>query len=1403
MDISIQTLHRYVEKIAKKVLNDESSKPVISGTIKSSLPGIYEVQLVNGNETSLVRAESLYADKTFAVDDYVYLVRAESNRGDEYETKYFIVGLVTTVEQNFANLTEWERFLGDGQKITSEFNNEVIIISQKTNIEDDSNTTENEANNFTNFINAVRTNGVFLFSTKVSTEIKKETTFGFEFIFTFDDNSTKTEFFSGLSFVGQPWSLKEVAQKKIFDLGTQNTLKSIKITKVGPTNETFNVTDVSLESGTFLDLAQDFKVTLENVKGKNYFNKIDNKYVAQIKANVNYGNQKLDTKALKYYWFVKLYDDYYLSIAEKSTSFQDVLKKYKIDLSETDDNIIKDGQINRQVLEENLKDNDNKENIINEISMTWFEVRTTQTNENSLGGVGWNCLNDFSYAKIIDKNGITERKDVLIYKTDDNILEIDYNKAQEWLINYENEIKCVVGYQLVNATSEPIKIYNFNHESYEVTIKFSDDTELPLLYLEETAKINAVLNQKLVGLTVNDIEYRWYLNDDTKALSYIEETKDNNGNVKEETVYYSGSSLEIGYPTKSSKDIYRLDGEYGNFTCRVFKKDGSNEVIADAPPALRVWSAIAADKQLKEEKHYVYWLDIANNLRFSPFEVNAKIQNEIDAKYIAYKANGEILGTVVSGIDEDAFKWLNGSEPFTKDGVYYLYYSEQVQVKSALESDPNVVYRYNNFSKPQILRYVERKTENDGKIKIIDLLNDGKVEQLNTFNKLSDNGLSDGIYYEDAGYGKTMDTAPDSNKLTTGKGYYKKVDTYGYQKVDIDKFEENKDYYIKNANNEYEKYIGDFDKEKEYYIHKLVKTEYILREKNSENYEMSGKEPQNFLVNEEYYEQIEGGDLYINASFIRSGHLEVADGENTVFSADLENNDITINTIPLTLKRDKGEYHLAINTTPIKLQKSNGNYDLTIDTTPINLQKDDNGIYKLKISTNNFHLNDNVSGLNNLILTGNITATGGSIGGFHIVENHLANGSIIEPKVEEHTVLLSGKGVGGSGSDPFGAGDFVFWAGEEETGDLKTFWIKKDGTMKTKAGYIGLLSITETGINYQNNFSLSPNGLIFEKSDSKIAIGDIELKYVNGSTYLQANGPLVMNGSNGTKINLMKANNTDVKYFSLSAYGRTTVHSGPEYTYSVVVKVSDTPLYDIKQKYISKVRTVYKPLFENAKYTYYDIDVEINSTTTENVIILEGNISQNRSIEIYDMYTDTWKKADANSPVILQNNIAQSSSLQNIEITGDLYPEKNNTYSLGEDKNHRWKGIFLSSSPNVNSDRNLKKNILSLSDQSSQFFDKLNPVSYKFIENDSDRTHIGFIAQDVEQALYDVGLTTKDFAGICYWDKEDGTKGYSLRYEEFISLNTFEIQKLKKRISDLELELKEIKGEKNDSNTSN
>ena len=59
------------------------------------------------------------------------------------------------------------------------------------------------------------------------------------------------------------------------------------------------------------------------------------------------------------------------------------------------------------------------------------------------------------------------------------------------------------------------------------------------------------------------------------------------------------------------------------------------------------------------------------------------------------------------------------------------------------------------------------------------------------------------------------------------------------------------------------------------------------------------------------------------------------------------------------------------------------------------------------------------------------------------------------------------------------------------------------------------------------------------------------------------------------------------------------------------------------------------------------------------------------------------------------------------------------------------------------------RDITPLDEKYLQLFLLLQPVSYLFKNGTSGRTHIGFISQDVEEAMIKCGISDLEFAGFC------------------------------------------------------
>lgn len=108
------------------------------------------------------------------------------------------------------------------------------------------------------------------------------------------------------------------------------------------------------------------------------------------------------------------------------------------------------------------------------------------------------------------------------------------------------------------------------------------------------------------------------------------------------------------------------------------------------------------------------------------------------------------------------------------------------------------------------------------------------------------------------------------------------------------------------------------------------------------------------------------------------------------------------------------------------------------------------------------------------------------------------------------------------------------------------------------------------------------------------------------------------------------------------------------------------------------------------------------------------------------------------------------------------------------------------SSITVTSDRNAKNSIKSIPETYEVVFNNLQSKIFKYNDGTSDRYHTGFVAQEVDDAITKAGLSRKDFAALCISDEGTEDERWGLRYSEFVSLNTWQIQKAKVRISILE-----------------
>lgn len=139
-----------------------------------------------------------------------------------------------------------------------------------------------------------------------------------------------------------------------------------------------------------------------------------------------------------------------------------------------------------------------------------------------------------------------------------------------------------------------------------------------------------------------------------------------------------------------------------------------------------------------------------------------------------------------------------------------------------------------------------------------------------------------------------------------------------------------------------------------------------------------------------------------------------------------------------------------------------------------------------------------------------------------------------------------------------------------------------------------------------------------------------------------------------------------------------------------------------------------------------------------------------------------------------------------ISSDGGIMPTSSGLY-LG-DESHRWR--VFSTTDSDSSDRKLKTCIENLSqDLAFKLIGGLIPRTYKFKDFKTPRKRAGFIAQEVEELLLSIGLTTEDLALVSKskpqeLDGEDNV--YSIEYKGFIAPLVKVVQGLIQKVNDME-----------------
>lgn len=417
------------------------------------------------------------------------------------------------------------------------------------------------------------------------------------------------------------------------------------------------------------------------------------------------------------------------------------------------------------------------------------------------------------------------------------------------------------------------------------------------------------------------------------------------------------------------------------------------------------------------------------------------------------------------------------------------------------------------------------------------------------------------------------------------------------------------------------------------------------------------------------------------------------------------------------------------------------------------------------------------SGLN---ITGRITSTSGTIGGWIISSTEIYKGSVGINASNEHTK----NSLVTTGTSPVrfyaGSGDringkFVVL----DDGSLYASAAKIEGTITANSGSFSNCTIDETctikgtltaDTICNNDKSMQAEGSINFVGSGNTSLAQYNMRIVDKNSSMMRASCSVSDSSG-----LMSAALTCTYKYTLSgttAYGTCGISATGE-------------LCSITGHYIGI--TADRSGSDYIKLDATSVTVTGSSTFTGSATLLQSNSSQgffirhNYTVQLpagggyafLQMYTKT--------------NLAVSHYM---DYDAGRYMVYSWNYTIGigssSGSNQLYGTWYCNGSVINSSDRNAKNSIADIDEKYDTLFDGLRARLYRYNDGTSGRLHSGFVAQEVEEAMQAANVPTSDFAAFCVDGAGTDKERCGLRYEEFVSLNTWQIQKLKAHLQEVE-----------------
>lgn len=499
----------------------------------------------------------------------------------------------------------------------------------------------------------------------------------------------------------------------------------------------------------------------------------------------------------------------------------------------------------------------------------------------------------------------------------------------------------------------------------------------------------------------------------------------------------------------------------------------------------------------------------------------------------------------------------------------------------------------------------------------------------------------------------------------------------------------------------------------------------------------------------------------------------------------------------------------------------NGTNSLTSAVSGIYLGID--GIRQYESEDANVTISNGILNANGAEITGNITAEGGYIGGFTIDDTKIYTGSKDSlNKTTYKGIYIGEDGISVGGVLQARPDLTTYYANvtlDASTGKLIANYAEITGKIIANSGYIGNdingFSIGDNAIysvltlDGQQSYMNSPNTLIYPSLVAGSEGKTFDYVYVGTNGVGTISTKVIGDGSNEITTQTYMANG---KLFSNSAEitGKIVATEGYIGNKSSGFAINNSAIRYGKTAYNDNYNGVYIGtdgigLGQEKFYVTNEGFLYANSGNIGGWSIVDSTLT--RAAQTDNVGNPTWTLADniklthksgTEYDTWLELGWTYGSQLSN----GKVYPyygfTTNSNLAFQVDSNRigkldgTWTCVGTWTESNSSSDMRIKNSIGDYTTEYDVFFDNIKPRRYKYNNGTSDRYHTGFIAQELVEAIESSGLTTQDFAGVMLTNPNTEDECWYLRRDEFVSLNTWQIQKLKKRISELEEKVKSL-----------